>query len=133
LLPLWTDHRPAQLVQHCPGRMVASQTQHPLESQGTDTALLIRHPPDRSEPEAQRKLAVFENGPSGEGNVPVAVPALPQIPAGSPSLGMMAPGALKALRPAQPEQIAPTGFFGAEPMLEFEESPWIAFRHKRIL
>ena len=41
-IPTGPDHRPPQLVEPCPRRLVAAEPEHPLQAQGTDAVLLAR-------------------------------------------------------------------------------------------
>ncbi len=49
-IPPRTDHCSAQLVQHCPGRLVAAQTQYPLDAQRTRSVFLACYQPYSPEP-----------------------------------------------------------------------------------
>ena len=52
------DHRPAQFMQPGPGRLVAAQTEHPLEAQRTDAVLLAGDEPHGEKPQPQRLARV---------------------------------------------------------------------------
>src|SRR5271169_2136254 len=54
-------HSSPQFVQTHPSRLVASQAQNPLESQGADPILLTRHPPHRPEPNRQGRPGALKN------------------------------------------------------------------------
>ena len=127
------DHSPPQFMQHHPGRFVASETQGPLQSQGTDPAFLIGHPPYGAKPNAQRELGGLENRSGCHRDVPLAAATSPQTTPHLPGLAMSAFRALVAIRPSQAEEIVPTFIFGAEPLLELQQSLGIALSHQSIL
>ena len=133
LLSTRPDHGSAQFVEHRPRGPVASQSQRTLKAQGADTALLVRCPPDRPEPDVQRQFAALEDGPSKKRDVLAAVPAMPQTSLGRPSLPVPASSALDTLRPTQPEKITAARFFRTKPALEFEDGPGILMLHQHIL
>lgn len=122
LLPAWSDHSPAQLVEHGPSSFVASQAQSSLKSERADPALLIGDPPNRPEPEAQADLAPFEDCASRDSDIPMAASTPQQAPRGLPNLSMTASRALDSFRPAKAEQICAASRFRLESLFEFEQS-----------
>lgn len=132
-LPGGTDHGSAQLVHQCPGGLVASQAECPLESQGTHPTLLVRRPPDGAEPDPQRQFAAIENGAREQRDVFAALAALQEAPLSGPSLPMATTTAFETFRPTELEEVIATAFFRAKPMLEFEDSSWKSMAHQGIL
>jgi hypothetical protein len=59
-IPTKPDHRSAQLVGPCPGGLVASQPQYPLQAQGAHAVLPAGHEPHREEPRSQRFTSVLK-------------------------------------------------------------------------
>ena len=60
-LPIRPHHGLAKPVQHCPRRLVAAQAQHALQTQSTDTELLVGDIPDCGEARAQRRAGFVED------------------------------------------------------------------------
>ena len=46
-VPVWPDHSSAKLVQPLPGRVIAPQVQHPLQTKGIGSILLVSYVPHR--------------------------------------------------------------------------------------
>lgn len=128
-LPTWADHRPPQLVQDCPCRLVATQPQGTLESQGAHPALLVRHQPDRLEPHPQGQLSAMEDRSRCHRHVMATGAALPEFPARGPGLAMAAARTAKPLGPPQLTQIHPASVLGAEAVLELQHSAGVIFIH----
>src|SRR5262249_15130944 len=82
-----THHRPAQLVEPCPRRAVAAEAENPLQSLSTGSVLLARHPPDRAEPESERKASVLEDGPGRDRGLVAALTARHESSLGRPPFG----------------------------------------------
>lgn len=70
-----SNHRAAQLVQPGPGRLVAAQTQLPLQVQGAHPVLLAGDKPHRQKPRPQRFSGVLENRARRQRRLPPAGPA----------------------------------------------------------
>src|SRR5712692_7962885 len=62
-IPVWPDHRPPQLVQPGPGRLVAPQSQNALQAERTGTILLAGDVPHGAKPRHQRFARVLKNRP----------------------------------------------------------------------
>ena len=77
-VPVRPDHGPSQLVQPCPGRLVAAQSQHAPQTQRTGAVLLAGHKPHGAKPHRQRFPGVLENGACGDGTLPATTAALIQ-------------------------------------------------------
>jgi hypothetical protein len=63
-------HRPPQLVQHRPGRLIRAETERTLQAQRTHAAGLLRHIPERLQPLRQRQPRLVENRASGRRGLP---------------------------------------------------------------
>ena len=74
-LPPRTYHRPPQLVQPRPGRLVAAQPENALQTQRAGPVLLRGHVPDRPEPQPQRFARVLEDRAGGHRRLPPAAGA----------------------------------------------------------
>ncbi len=130
-IPSRSHHRPPQLVQPRPGRLVASQAQHPLYGQGTGSGLLAGDLPDRPEPDLQGQTGALENRPCRHGHLIPALAAEPQPATHGPSLPAGAPRTNETLRPTKAEQIFPTGLVGGEPLLQFQQCPWVILHDQK--
>ena len=124
-LPPRTYHRPPQLVQPRPGRLVAAQPENALQTQRAGPVLLRGHVPDRPEPQPQRFARVLEDRAGGHRRLPPAAGALPPHLTHRPSPLMPACRTAETVRPAQPEQVVPTGLLGPEPRLELDQVAWV--------
>src|ERR1700738_70069 len=113
-------------MQPSPGRLVAAQTQNPLQPYGAGTVLLAGDGPHRPEPECQRFACVLENSPRCHRTLVVAPGTLQQNLIHRPSLLPTAPWAAKTIRPPQPDQILPTCRLGRETRLKFGQISRIA-------
>ncbi len=133
LFPTGSNHSPAKLVEHRPSGLVAPQAQGSLQSQGTDSALLIGNPPNRPEPEAQADFASFKDRSNCDANVPMAASASQQASRCLPDLLMTAAGTSDPVWPAQADQIIAASLLRSELMFEFEQSFRISFRDLSIL
>ena len=120
-----TDHRGPQLVQPRPGRAVAAQPQRPLEPQGTDPRLLVRHVPHGAEPQAQIRLRVLEDRPRQDRRLVAAERAVIQAASRRPDAGGATPQTPHALRPAQLDEVRPTCLLRGEPPFKLHERAWV--------
>lgn len=137
-----TDHRPPQLVQPGPRRLVAAQPQHTLQAQGAHPILLAGDEPHRQEPQPQGLARPFEDRAGRQRHLPAAG-ATAQQPARHfrRLLHRSAGRAGEAVRPAQPSDVGPARRFAAEPRLELLKRPgvinsWLGaarIRHASIL
>ena len=64
-LPTWTHHCAAKPMQHRPARLVAPQSQHPLQPQGAHPKLLVGEVPGGGEPGPQRRPRLVEHRSGG--------------------------------------------------------------------
>jgi len=126
-VPAGPDHRPPQLVQPAPCRLVAAQSQHPLDAQRTDAVLLAGHIPDRPEPQRQRQAAALEDRAGRHRRLMPTAGTQPQPPAGRPRLAAAAAGTDKAVGPAKREQILSTRLLAGEAFLQFHQRARILF------
>jgi hypothetical protein len=128
-IPPRAHHCSTQFMQPAPRRFVTSQTQDSLKAQCTRTRLLAGYPPHCSKPRAQRRPRVLENRSGRHRTLPSAVRAVKQCwpRPYRPSLSLSADRAPESLRPAQLNQIGPTGLFGPETCLELRKRLRIIF------
>src|SRR5207245_1541009 len=70
-------HRPAQLVQQQPSRLVAADAELRLRLLGGDAVRMARQLVDRREPRPQRQLAAMHHRTGGHRGLPVAAATLP--------------------------------------------------------
>lgn len=120
-LAIGSYHGPAQLVQACPSRAIAADSQSSLHTQRTDTTLLVGEPPDRSKPKAQRKMTVLEDRPGGCRSHGTTILALPKLPSELPTPVQSALWAPKTIRPSNADQIAPAVLFCPELAFKFQK------------
>jgi len=120
-------HGPPQFVQTHPSRLVATQAQNSLQSQGADPILLTRHPPHRPEPNRQRCPGALKNCSRRYRNLMSAPGALETPGSQRPSFALPAAPTPKPLRPSQAEQILPARFLATESSFELRQSPRIIF------
>ena len=103
--------------QHRPGRLVAAQTEHTLQSKRTDPKLLVGHVPGRRQPHPQWRTRLVEDSPSRHRPLVGAVAAhqagstravrFTSYPTGRTN---------ETTRPAQLPQIGQTSLFAGEPV-----------------
>jgi hypothetical protein len=73
-----TDHGSPQLVKHGPGRLIASEPQHALETEGTHSVLLAGELPHSREPSGQwRSRALEDRASRDRGLVPAGLTRQP--------------------------------------------------------
>ena len=122
-----TNHRSPEFVQPCPGRLVASQAQDLLKTDGTGTILLAGHVPDRSKPHPQWLVGVLKDSSRRyRGLVSTGTTNDPPSRCG-PTAVALATWANKSIRPPQLQQILSAGILRAKPVLQFQNSPRIIF------
>lgn len=132
-IPTRPGHRSAQLVEPCPGCLIASQPEYPLQAQGAHTVLLAGHEPHREEPHPQRFTRVLKYRAGCQGRAPIAAPAPQQSVRHHPRfLDLLAMRAAKAVRPSQPANILPTCCIITEPLFHLLECPRIVCPGNRM-
>ncbi len=120
--PVGVDHRPAQLVEQGPGRLVAGQPEEALELKGRDAGRVRGHEEGRREPRRERQMAPVEDGPGGGRGLMPARPTLPQPAVGQEVDAVRAaPGAAEAVRPAGLDEVAPARLVVREAPVELRE------------
>jgi hypothetical protein len=122
-----THHRVPQSMQPRPRRMIAPETQEPLQPQCADTVLLISHVPHRPEPRTKWLSGVFKNRPGRNRYLKVALTTPVQSPLGFPILPMPTARAPKSIRPSQFIKVLPTSGIGGKSILEIKNCVWIVF------
>ena len=120
------DHRPAQLVQPGPGRLVAAQTEHPLQAQRADAVLLAGDEPHGEKPHPQRLARVLQHRSGRQRYLPIAGSTAQQAARHFPRFAhCRAVGADKAIRPAKPPDILTARRFAAKPRVELLKRPGV--------
>lgn len=132
-IPSGTHHRTSKFVQQGPRRLIAAQSQHALEGQGTSTVLLARDAPHGSEPEGKRQMAVLKDRPRSDRSLMTTTATEPQPPRRFPGLRALAPGANKAFRPPQPKQVVPTGLVRGKAAFKVHQRLRIFLNHAPTL
>src|SRR5271165_2010892 len=125
-VPSGADHRPAQLVQPGPGRLVAAEAENTLQPQSADAVLLVGDIPHRHEPHSQRLSGVLKDCPGRQRRLPLAPLAVQQPPRRHPRLAR--PPAMRAYEPTRPAQapdIFAAGGVAAEPLVNLLKRPGI--------
>src|SRR5712691_11261148 len=120
-VPSGAHHGAAELVEPRPGGAVAAEPQDTLQAQRAGTGLLADHPPDRAEPQRQRRASVLEDRSSRHGHLMPAGRAHPEPASGRPSLGGPARRAREVSRPPKLRQVLAARLVGGEPPLQLHE------------
>ena len=126
-IPTWPHHRVPQPVQPQPRRTIAAQAQKPLQPHCADTVLLIGHVPYRPEPKSKWFSGIFEDCPSRNRDLKVALATPVQPPLRFPTLSMITAWAPKSVRPSQFKQVLPTSSIGSKSFLEIKNCVRIVF------
>jgi hypothetical protein len=126
-VPPRTNHRPAQLVQPSPRRLVAPQPQQPLDGQGARPVLLVRHLPPRAKPPRQRQAAALQDRSDRPRGRSSASSAKPPSTAHPPCLRATAGRAPESVRPSPLLQIKPACLFCRKLLLQLHQRPWVCF------
>jgi hypothetical protein len=117
----WADHRSSQLVQPCPGRLIASKTQRSLKPECARSVLLTRHPPHRVKPESQRLSGLVKQRAGSQRCLEQTAPTHQTSPRFAPDLRFAASGTGEAVRPPQGEDVRLACFLACEALAEFYE------------
>ncbi len=130
-VPAWPHHRPSQLVQPGPGRLVAAQAQHLLQRQRARPGLLTGDGPHRPKPDGERAAGVLEDRPSRDGRLAATGGTLEQPAAHWPRLLVGAGRTAESVWPAQPNQVGPTRLLRPESGVELALIPG-EIRHEAV-
>src|SRR3954447_25158175 len=122
-LALRVDHRPPQLAEQQPGRLVAAQLELPPQLAGRHPVLVRRREPGRQEPGAQGQMAAVQRRAGGDRDLALARRALQGHPRPRqlPCLGVAAGLAAEPVGPPLLEQPAGAGRLVGEPGLELRQ------------
>src|SRR5690606_23917617 len=93
-------HRPPQLVQPSPSRLIAAEAEHALQPERARSVLLRSDVPHRAEPQPQRLTRVLEDRAGGHRRLPTAKGALEPNLAHGPGTLMPAARTAKSVGPA---------------------------------
>src|SRR5450759_523250 len=109
-----------------PGRLIAAQAEHPLQTQRADAVLLAGDEPHGEKPHPQRLARVLQHSSSRQRYLPIAGSTAQQASRHFPRLAhCRAVGADKAIRPAKPPDIFPARRLAAKPRVELLKRPRI--------
>src|SRR5450830_1126339 len=109
-----------------PGRLIAAQAEHPLQTQRADAVLLAGDEPHGEKPHPQRLARVLQHSSSRQRYLPIAGSTAQQASRHFPRLAhCRAVGADKAIRPAKPPDIIPARRLAAKPRVELLKRPRI--------
>src|SRR5712692_3839179 len=117
-VPAGAHHGAAQLVEPGPGGAVAAEPQDTLQAQRAGPGLLADHPPDRAEPQRQRRAGVLEDRSRRHGHLMPARRAHPEPASGRPRLRGAARRAREVPRPPKLRQVLAARLVGGEPPLQ---------------
>ena len=128
------NHRPAQLVEQRPGRLIASHSEHPLQRERAHTVFRAGRIPRSLEPGRERQTRVGEDRPGRDRGVqPTAgaaeIPSLAHPPA--PRLGAGRAG--EAARPTKPSEVIQRCLLVAEARVELAQSSRVIAAGKRSI
>ncbi len=107
-LAIGAHHRPTQLVQPRPRRLIRPQAQHVVQILRRGPVLLRGHQPDRGKPRAQRRARAVKDRPSRHRGLTPTADALPVLGAGLPRPIAATHRAPETLWPPQTRQIRRT-------------------------
>src|SRR3989475_2807180 len=132
-IPPRPDHRPTQLMEPCPGLLVTSQPQHPLQTQGAGAIFLGGHPPHSPKPRRQGAPRILEDRSGCHRGLMTAPRTLQEHPAQGPILFTPAARTPKPIGPAQVEKILPTSLLRGKTGFELRKVPRVIFHSAAIL
>lgn len=122
-VPIGTDHRPPELMEPRPSRLVAPEPQDSSPAERAGPVLLARDLPGREQPAAQL-ARTLEDCPRGRGHLPSArgthVEASLRAPGGGRYVALRAD---EALRPPQALQVRDARLLVGEELTELNEVP----------
>ena len=122
-IPARTNHGPAQLMQHRPGCLVASQAENALQAQGADAVLLAGDLPHGAKPDRQGQMTVLENGSCRHRHFIPAMIAKPTIAPNRPRIGASASWTDPTARPAQCREVFGASLLAAKAPFQLQQSP----------
>jgi hypothetical protein len=124
-LAVGSNHRPADLVQPSPGRLVAAEAHLPLQLGGGDPTLARGHQVDGEKPLGEAGLGLLEDGAGEQGMLLAAGHAfVDDLGPERVGVGVVAAGAAETVRPACVEQIVTALRIGAESTDEARQIFW---------
>ena len=117
-IPPGPDHRPAQLVQPSPSRLVTAEPKLPLQPECADPNLLAGHEPHRQKPHPQRFVGGLEDRARRQRCLAAACPTPQPSSRHRPRLlGRAAMAADESVRPSQTPNVIAAGLVTAEPFV----------------
>ena len=133
--PIRPDHDTSEFVQHCPGRLVATQSQLTLQLKRGESRRMGRYKIGGPEPRRKPKLGPVKHRACGHRRIAFAGLAAPQV-SGRKLEGLQATAdrAHEPIRPARGSQIRSTSLLGPETTLKLDQIPRkVRPRHLRPL
>jgi hypothetical protein len=122
------NHRPPQLVKHCPDRLVSLHTELTLKAQRANPTLLARDQPHRAEPQSQWETRAVEDGSRRRRNLVMAVGSFQHAsPRIDPRMARPAARAAEPLGPPKPREVLPASVRGSESSFELKQGGRIVF------
>ena len=131
-IPTGPHHSPAQLVQPIPSGSVASQTQHPLKTQGTCPGFLVGQIPYGLKPKSQWLVRVCKESARGRRKVMFTTGTTVMRRFHLPHFLGGARRADDSVRPTQGCQVRTAGFLRREPVPHLDSGSGMVF-HARTL
>ena len=125
-LPIGPNHGGADLREPGPCRLIAAEPELALEFSGRDALLRRGHFEEGAEPQHQRLLALFEDRPGDDRNLPATAGTLVDHPLRRQEVGSVtgAVGAAEAFRPFQSSEILAALVFVRKPASELRFGAW---------
>ena len=110
----WPNHGPPEFRQQSPSGLIASQAQHPLQSQSARAILLTPSHPTGPEPNSPWFVGVLKNRPCRYRSLVTTVSADPSVTLRRPCRFCVAARTIETIRPTQFKQVFTTGCLGRE-------------------
>ena len=129
----WPNHGPPEFRQQSPSGLIASQAQHPLQSQSARAILLTRHIPQAPEPNSPWFVGVLKNRPCRYRSLGTTVSADPSVTLRRPCRFCVAARTIETIRPTQFKQVFTTGCLGREFGFKIQNSTRKFIRHANTL
>ena len=130
-VPSRSHHSMTELVQPCPGGLIAAQIENALQSERVGSIFLTRQVPDSTKPKPQRLSGILEYRTGCNGGFVATTDTAIQLSLHGPGFRVSAARASKPLGPAKLEQIFDACFFSAKPLFKLKQCFWIAL-HGRL-
>lgn len=127
-----SHHRPAELVEPIPCRLVAAQPEGTLDAGRARSVLLRGDHPHDLEPLLERLVGVLEEGARRQADVMLVRLAEEDATTGGPELVSAADGTGESVGPADAKEVFPAPRLSPEPVIELGQSFRILFHNQRV-